>query len=150
MLLDNFLEARVVKARKLGKIVNVGDNVGELFLEVLKLLLVGRGVEVQLLDDGIDLALSVLDSARNLAILDLLEGVDLVELGLKEADEALLVLLGPLVLLESLLEVRLEVIVGDVVVVVVSETELVNRSAGGIAPDVPDERRLEVLTKLHC
>ena len=44
MFLDDLLEARVVELGKLGEVVDVGDDVAQVFLEQVKVLLVLVGV----------------------------------------------------------------------------------------------------------
>lgn len=118
MLLDDLLEARVVNLGELGQIVHVGDDVAQVLLEQLKVLLGRRvlaGLElvvVDLADDVVDLLLGGGYAADDLLGLDLLEGVDLVELGLELLDEGLLGLVVPGA---RGAECRLEVLVVDVV-----------------------------------
>lgn len=100
MLLDDLLEPRVVELRKLGQVVHVGDDVAQVFLEQVKVLLDRLAVLARRLllcaRDGIlDLLLRRCYAADDLAALDALEGVDLVELRLQLLDEALLRLLVP-------------------------------------------------------
>jgi len=101
VLLDDLVEARVVELDKLGEVVDVGDDIAQVLLEQHKLLLAGpflaEAALVEAIDDVLDLALAHGDTAGDLHGLDLLLRVHLFELGLELADEARLVLLGPLV-----------------------------------------------------
>ena len=118
MLLDDLLEARVVELGELGQVVHVGDDVAQVLLEQLEVLLGRRllaraqGVVVDLADDVVDFLLGSSNAADDLLGLDLLEGVDLVQLRLQLLYEALLRLVvpgarGP--------QRRLEVLIVDVV-----------------------------------
>lgn len=98
MFLDDLLEARVVELGKLGEVVDVGDDVAQVFLEQVKVLLVLVGVPRILLgarDCIVDLLLGCCDATNDFLGLDALERVDLVELLLKLLDEALLRLFVP-------------------------------------------------------
>lgn len=123
MLLDDLLEARVVELGKLGEVVHVRDDVAEILLEHLKVLFRRprrRWARVQLLDHVLNLLLRHLDPPHNLAALDLLEGKHLVELVLENLHKVALILLGPHGRrAQPCLELRLEIVVRDVVVVIV-------------------------------
>lgn len=163
MLLDDLVEARVVELDKLGEVVDLGDDVAQVLLEQQELLLAGpflaQAALVEAVDDVADLALADGDAAGDLHGLDLLLGVHLVELGLELADEAALVVLGPLAARRAgrlgavrarggreeraagLLEVGLEAVVVDVVPLVLADdarpellAELHDDDAGGGSP----------------
>lgn len=132
MLLDDFIKASVVELDKLGEVVNVGNDVGQVLLEQDKFFLAGtllaEAALLEAVDDILDLALGDGDAARNLHGLDLLLGVDFFQLGLEAAYEARLVILGPLAGADtigrgragSVLELRLEAIVVNVVPLVLA------------------------------
>ena len=101
VLLDDLLKARVVELGELGQVVHVGDDVAQVFLEQLEILLGRRllagvqGIVVDLADHVVDLLLGGGNAADDLLGLDLLEGVDLVQLRLQLLYEALLRLVVP-------------------------------------------------------
>lgn len=83
MLLDNLLETSIVQLGKLGEVVHVGNDVAQVFLEQQEVLLGGLLVAIlgiKAAQDFADLLLRGLDAADNLLALNLLEGVDLIEL----------------------------------------------------------------------
>jgi hypothetical protein len=144
MLLDDLLEASVVQLSILGQVVDIGDDIAQVFFEQQKVFL-GRldilvegsstifrafapgGVAVQEADHLIDLLFAGLDPPHDLARLDPLKGKDLVQLGLQELHERFLVVFGPFSSLggrtglQGGLERRLEVVIGDVVIEVVRD-----------------------------
>lgn len=101
VLLDDLLKARVVELGELGQVVHVGDDVAQVLLEQLEVLLGRRlladvqGIVVDLADHVVDLLLGGGNAADDLLGLDLLEGVDLVQLRLQLLYEALLRLVVP-------------------------------------------------------
>jgi len=105
VLLDNFLEASVVELDELGQIMHVGDDVAQILLEQHELFF-GRSIGaaiggrrpliVEPRDDLGDLPLARGDASADLARLDLLLRVHLLELEGEGVDEELLVLGGPL------------------------------------------------------
>lgn len=159
MFLDDLLEAGIVELGELCEIVHVGNDITEVLLEQQIILLAGQILKVRLLllldgagvvrlgafDHVLHLAFGGADAADDILALDMLEGKDLVQLLLELANESLLVLLGP-GLARGLrvragglglvlgLEAGLEIIVGDVGVLVVSDQrcfELVAEPAMG-------------------
>ncbi len=144
MLLDDFVKASVVELDKLGKVVDIGNNIRQVLLEqdefLLARALLAEAALLESVNDVPDLALGDGDAARNLHGLDLLLGVDLFQLGLETAYEARLVVLGPLAGTDAVgrgeagrvLELRLEAIVVNVVPLVLA-----------------DDARPQLLAKLH-
>lgn len=146
VLLDNLLEAGIIELGELGHIMHVGNDVAQIFLEQHKILLGGAiifgfssdSIRRRLLRSGViqarqhiaDLLFAGLDPAHNLAGFDTLKGENLVELGLEHGDERFLVFLGPWssawvrllcsgLLLVGSLEGILQIVIGDVVVIIV-------------------------------
>ena len=86
VLLDDLLKASVVELSILGQIMDVGNDVAEIFLQQLKVLfkfgltcLILGVVELLLLVDNLlDLRLAALDPRDDLSTLQLLKGEDLV------------------------------------------------------------------------
>jgi len=88
VLLDDLLEAGVVELHKLGQVVYVGNDVGQVLLEQIKLLLGWRILlglvvlralcNVVMGDDFLDLLLTVAYTADDFLALDFLKGKDLV------------------------------------------------------------------------
>jgi hypothetical protein len=138
MLLDNLLEASIIELHKLREVVDICNDITEVLLEHHEILLgrdVGiRGVAilgprttlVESLDDLTNLLVAAGNSTANLDGLDLLLGVNLIELLVERLDELLLVLRRPLATFrpwvlprgrrdEFPLELVLQVIVGDVI-----------------------------------
>lgn len=100
MLLDDLLKARVVELGELGQVMHVGDDVAQILLQQVKVLLnrvalLARRLLLCTRDGILDLLLRRCYATDDLAALDALEGVDLVELRLQLLDEALLRLLVP-------------------------------------------------------
>lgn len=130
MLLDDLVEASVIELDELGQVVDVGNDIAEVLLEQHKLLLAGATLSwttlVEAVDDVPNLALADGNAPRDLHCLDLLLGMDLLELGLELGDEARLVVLGPFVaavglgLAGGVPQVGLEAIVVDVVPLVLA------------------------------
>ena len=120
MLLDDLLEARVVELGELGQVVDIGDDVAQIFLEQVEVLVKGvvalRRVVLQLAlgasDSLVDLLVRGGDATDDLIALDADKGVDLVELLLELLDKVLLRLFVPGVVDA---EGRLKALVVDVV-----------------------------------
>lgn len=133
VLLDDFVKAGIVELDKLGQVVDVGNDVGQVLLEQDKLFLawavLTKAALLETGDDVPDLALGDGDAAGNLHGLDLLLGVDLFQLGLEAAYEARLVVLAPLAGADAVgrgvaggaFELRLEAIVVNVVPLVLAD-----------------------------
>lgn len=127
MFLDDLVEAGIVQLNEFGEIVDVRDNITEVFLEKHKLLLAGAGLVdvalVEAVDDIANFSFADCYAPRDLHGLHLLLRVDLLELLIQLADEACLVILGPLIAAgaglgrgtSGILELALEAIVVDVV-----------------------------------
>lgn len=131
VLLDNLVESSVVELDKLSQVVDVGNDVGEVFLQQDEFFLarsvVTRATLVEAVDDILDFTLAHSNTTRDLHSLDLLFSVHLVELRLETADEASFVIFGPLlaaVLLQrarGVLEIFLQAIVVNVVPLVLAD-----------------------------
>lgn len=133
VLFDDFVEAGVVELNKLGEVVDVGNDVGQVLLEQNKLLFarafLGKAALLEAADDALDFALGDSDAAGNLHGLDLLLGVDLFELGLETAYEARLIVFGPPIGADTAgrgragcaFELRLEAIVVNVVPLILAD-----------------------------
>ena len=103
VFLDDLLEARVVQLGELGQVMNVGDDIREVFFQEFILhfgwslsfgsVIVTGGFGSS--NDLVDVFLTGLDAANDFLTLDFLESKDLVEFLLKEVDEMLLVFFGP-------------------------------------------------------
>lgn len=138
MLLDDLLEASIVELCVLGQVMHVGNDVAQVLLQEQEVFLqLGLTsfilciVQVPLLFDNLaDFCLAIFDARDDLAALELLEGKNLVQLGLEQLDESLFVVFAPraplwlgrvLVVAFEIgsFEGLLQLIVGDVVPVVV-------------------------------
>lgn len=105
MLLDNLLEASIVQLGETCKIMDVGDDIAQVFLQQHEILFQGYiglaamrlvgGLLICLSNDLVDLLFTGAYSLHDLLALDLLESKDLVQFGLQLLDEALLVLVVP-------------------------------------------------------
>jgi len=105
VLLDNLLETSVVELDKFGQVVDIGDNVGQVFLEEIKVFFARRilnhlsflGVLCCIVpgDHILDLLLAITNPADDLLALDFLKCKDLVQFLLKRLVEPGLVLIGP-------------------------------------------------------
>ena len=127
VLLDDFLEPRVVQLRELGQVVYVRNDVRKIFLQQ-QVFILSRRIRPRALvavgrlcprDRLAHFLLASRNPANDLLAFHLLEGKDLVQLLLQLVDEALLIFLVPFLLglAAALLEALLELVVGDVVVV---------------------------------
>jgi hypothetical protein len=101
MLLDDFLEPRVVELCESGQIVHISDDIAHILLQQFKVFLRRRffsiaATTVQPGNTSLDLLLGRGDATNNLLGLDLLEGVDFVEFLVELLDEVLLRLVIPL------------------------------------------------------
>lgn len=146
MLLDNLLEAGVIELGELGYIMHIGNDVAQIFLKQHEILLgraivfgfssnsiqrrLLRSVMIQARQHIADLLFTGLDPAYDLARFDALKGENLVELRFEHGDERLLVFLGPWssawmrllcsgLLLVGSLERILQIVIGDVIVIIV-------------------------------
>ena len=99
VLLDNLVESRVVQLNKLGKVVDIGNEIIQVLLKQDKLLLsrslFPRTTLVQAIDYFLDLAFAHSNAPSNFHSLELLLRMHLVQLGLEFPDETSLVLFGP-------------------------------------------------------
>lgn len=99
MLLNDLVKAGIVELNKLGKIVDVGNNITEVLFEQHKLLLswavLAESTLVQAAHDFFYFALAHSNATGNFHRLYLLLCVNLLELGLELADEARLIILRP-------------------------------------------------------
>ena len=121
MLLDDLLETRVVQLSELGQVVNISNDVAQIFLQQVKVLLERILILASLLrlrvflrasDSSVDLLLRCCYAADDFLALDAHEAVDLVEFLLELLNKALLRLLVPCVVHA---EGRLKLLVVDVV-----------------------------------
>ena len=146
MLLDNFLEAGIIELGELCYIMHVGNDVAQVFLKQHEILLgrtvlfgfpsdstrrrLLRPIVIQAGQHIANLLFASLDPAHNLARFDALKGEDFIELGFEHGDEGFLVFLGPWssawmgllragLLLVGSLEGILQIVVGDIVVIVI-------------------------------
>lgn len=99
MFLDDLVEASVVELDELGEIMDVGNDIAQVFLQQHELFFTGsllsRSSLIQPVDHVADLALTNSDSSRDLHGLNLLLSVHLLELRLELTHEAALVVFGP-------------------------------------------------------
>jgi hypothetical protein len=143
MLFNNLLETGIIQLGIFSQIVDVGDDVAQIFLQEQKVAIGGvcmlytssPGISilpsrlVQAGDDFGDFFLAGLDAAHDLFALDLLEGEDLIQFALEQGDEVFLVFFGPRLAFwfgvfgggigfEGGFEGVFEVVIGDVMPVV--------------------------------
>lgn len=100
MLLDDLVKASVVQLDELGEIVDIGNDITQVLLEQHKLFLARsllvKATLIQAVDNVSNLVLADGYASGDLHGFDLLFGMNLFELALELADEASLVVLGPL------------------------------------------------------
>lgn len=99
MFLDDLIETGIVQLDEFSEVVNISDDVAQVFLEQGELLL-GWSLLIQAAfrgprDDLLDLALADGDATLYLGLLDLGLGVHLFELGVEPRDEGLFIFFGP-------------------------------------------------------
>lgn len=105
MLLDNLLEARVVQLGEACKIVDIGNDIAQVFFQQHEILLQGHiglagmrlvgSLLICLSNDIVYFLLARPNPLHNLLALDLLESEDLVQFGFQLLDKLLLILLIP-------------------------------------------------------
>ena len=107
MLLDDLLETSVVELCEASEVMNIGDDVAQIFLQQHEVLFQGHIVLstarrvwrllvlVRLSNDIVDLSFTGLYSLDNFLALDLLKGEHLVQFSLQLLHEALLIFLSP-------------------------------------------------------
>lgn len=146
MFLDDLLEAGIIELCELGYIMHVRNDVAQIFLEQHEILFSRTipscfpsnstrrrlfwFVVVQARQHITDFLFASLDPAYNLPRFDALKGENLVELSLEHGDEGFLVFLGPWssagnglvrtgLLLVGSFESILQIVVGDIVIVII-------------------------------
>lgn len=136
MLLNNLLKPSIIELSKLSQVVDIRNDIAQVLFKHFKVLLSRsclcslaaalpvprrrRRPRVELLNHILHLFLRHLDPPHYLARLDLLERKHLVQLGLEDPHKVALVRLFPYGRgAQARLELGLELVVGDVVVVVV-------------------------------
>lgn len=105
MLLDDLLESRVVQLGESCQIVDIGNDIAQVFFEQHEILFQGYiglaawcavwGLLICLRNNIVDFLLTGSNSLDDLLALDLLKCEDFVQFGFQLPDKALLVLVGP-------------------------------------------------------
>jgi hypothetical protein len=97
VLLEEFVESSIIELRELGQVVDICNNVAEIFFEEKVILLSWciRSLVVSLRDSLVDFRVCNLDTLDDFLTLDLLKGKDFIKFALKLLYELLLVVIRP-------------------------------------------------------